>query len=102
MVDVMERSLDHPAPLISPVMKYNSILFKPGDRADEDDPESHIYPPLPDERREGGIITPPASLKTFRKASRGKNNIMTLVCGLGWISQTVAQWRLWTSTPISA
>ena len=75
----MERGLDHPAPLISPVVKYNSILFKPGDRADEDDPESHIYPPLPDERREGGIITPPASLKAFRKASRAMLQLQEFV-----------------------
>ena len=48
MVDVIERSLDHSVPLISPVVKYDSILFKPGGHADEDDPESHSHPPMPD------------------------------------------------------
>ena len=78
MVDVMERSLDPlpPAPLIDPVARFNSLLFKPGEHADKDDPNSHIRPPLPDERREAGTTTPPASLEALKKAAWGKKNSM--------------------------
>ena len=78
MVDVLERSLDPPppAPLIDPVAKFNSLLFKPGEPADKDDPNSHIRPPLPDERREPGTTTPPASLEALKKAAWGKKNSM--------------------------
>ena len=78
MVNVLERSLDPPplAPLIDPVARYASFLFKPGERADKDDPNSHIRPDLPAERREAGTTTPPASLEALRKATWRKKNSM--------------------------
>ena len=48
MVDVLERSLDPPPPepLIGPVVGYNSFLFKPGERADKDNPAVDLWVPI--------------------------------------------------------
>jgi hypothetical protein len=46
MVDVLERSLDPPPLSLLLALRYNSFLFKPGERADKDNPAVDLWVPI--------------------------------------------------------